>query len=329
MVEELLPNLYRIEVPLPRSPLKILNSYVVKGEGRFLIIDTGQNRDECKSALMSGLEKLGVDLNRADFFITHIHVDHSGLVGVLATETSTVYFNEIEGTMSIRARTGTTRWPDSYYGLYRACGFPESELNKALEAHPGRRWGSRLRTDYHFLKEGSIINIGDYSFRCIETPGHSPGHLCLYEANHKVLVSGDHILFDITPNITYWPELNNALRDYLASLEKVYDLDVSLILPGHRSLMKDHRKRIRELQEHHQARLNEILAALRDGEKDAYEISPYITWDVAYDKWEDFPSPQKWFAFGETLAHLIYLEGEGKVRRNTRNGRIIFSLVES
>lgn len=328
MVEELLPNLYRIEVPLPHSPLKVLNSYVLKGEGRFLVVDTGMNRDECKSAMIAGLEKLGVDLNKTDFFITHLHVDHSGLVGTLATETSTVYFNEIEGKLITRAKTAT-RWPDFYYGLYHASGFPESEFIKAVEGHPGRRWGSKRQVDYHFLKEGGIINIGDYSLRCIETPGHSPGHLCLYEADHKVLVSGDHILFDITPNITYWPELNNALRDYLASLEKVYDLDVNLILPGHRSLMNDHRKRIRELQEHHQARLNEILVALRDGEKDAYEISPHITWDVTYDKWEDFPSPQKWFAFGETLAHLIYLEGEGRVRRNTRNGRITFSLVES
>lgn len=141
------------------------------------------------------------------------------------------------------------------------------------------------------------------------------------------MVAGDHILFDITPNITYWTGFDNPLKNYLASLEKVYDLNVNLVLPGHRSLMKDHKKRIGELQKHHQARLNEILEALGDGEKNAYEISPYVTWDIDCDKWEDFPPPQKWFAFGETMAHLIYLEEEGRIRRNTRLDKITFSLV--
>jgi len=78
-----------------------------------------------------------------------------------------------------------------------------------------------------------MIDIGRYSFRCIETPGHSPAHFCLYEAKNKILVSGDHILFDITPNITFWPQLDNSLKSYLDSLDKVYNLDVNLVLPGH------------------------------------------------------------------------------------------------
>ena len=66
--------------------------------------------------------------------------------------------------------------------------------------------------------------------------------MCFYEEENKILISGDHILFDITPNITRWPELDNSLKVYLASLEKVKDLDVNLVLPGHRNMMSDHRK---------------------------------------------------------------------------------------
>jgi len=93
MIEELLPDLYRVEVPLPRSPLKALNSYIIKGNGRFLIVDTGMNREECLIPMRSALEKLNIDLEKTDFFITHLHADHSGLVGKLSTDSSKVYFN--------------------------------------------------------------------------------------------------------------------------------------------------------------------------------------------------------------------------------------------
>ena len=60
MTEEILPNLYKIEVPLPRNPLKAINSYIIKGQGQFLIIDTGMNRKECISVMSAGLKELDV-----------------------------------------------------------------------------------------------------------------------------------------------------------------------------------------------------------------------------------------------------------------------------
>ena len=94
MIEEIVPNMYRTEIPLHGSPLKWLNSYIVKGDDRFLIIDTGFNREDCLKKMNASLQKLGVDLNKTDIFITHLHVDHIGLAGTLARESSKVYFNE-------------------------------------------------------------------------------------------------------------------------------------------------------------------------------------------------------------------------------------------
>ena len=85
--------------------------------------------------------------------------------------------------------------------------------------------------------------------------------------------------------------------------------------------------RVKELQEHHRARLNEVLVALGDGEKNVLEIAPHIKWDITAKTWEEFPPPQKWFAFGETMAHVKYLEGKGKVRRKSRNGTIKYALA--
>ena len=91
MFEEILPNLYRVEVPLSGSPLQSLNSYIIRGTQRSLVIDTGWNREECRRALTSGLRELTVDLEVADFFITHAHADHSGLVSELATNVARIY----------------------------------------------------------------------------------------------------------------------------------------------------------------------------------------------------------------------------------------------
>jgi len=117
------------------------------------------------------------------------------------------------------------------------------------------------------------------------------------------------------------------LGKYLVSLEKVNTLDVELVLTGHRRLAHDLRGRVKELQEHHCARLNEMLVALCDGEKNILQTAPYISWDITAKTWEEFPVQQKWFAFGETLAHVKYLEGRGKVLSKNQNGTIAYSLA--
>ena len=321
MAEEILPNLYRIEIPLPQSPLRAVNSYLIKARGRFLISDTGMNREECRRAMLSNLGRLDVDLKKTDFFITHLHTDHLGLVANLATDTSVVYFNRQE----VSALDFHRRWQELSV-FYHSNGFPEGELGKALESHPGYRYRLTGNVDFHILKEGNTIEIGDYCFRCIETPGHSPGHMCLYEADKKLLISGDHILRDITSNISLGSKEQNPLKEYLASLDKVYALDVDLVLPGHRGIFKDHRKRITELKHHYQNRANDILSILDRGEKNAFQVASLVSWDVSYSSWELFPSSQKWFALGETLSHLRYLEEDRLVRRKIKEHEIVFSL---
>jgi glyoxylase-like metal-dependent hydrolase (beta-lactamase superfamily II) len=326
-MEEILPNLYRIEIPLPDSPLKYLNSYLIKGDGRYLIIDTGMNREECRRAMFSSLKRLQVDLNKTDFFITHFHLDHLGLTADLATEASKVYLNHAEAHLFHFGGIGKEPWLKRQTALFRAHGFPEDELKKAERDNPALRYGLKRHIDFYPVKEGDTIQIGDYAFRCLETPGHSPGHTCLYEADKKILVSGDHILFNITPNISFWLEMENALEHYLENLERVYKLDVNLVLPGHRNIWHNHRQRITELQEHHQLRLNEIITALQDGDKTAFDITPWVSWDIDYSSWETFPFSQKRFAVSETMAHLKYLESKKLIEQKAKGQQIIFSLL--
>ncbi len=324
MTEEILANLYKIEIPLPKSPLIALNSYLIKNTERNLIIDTGWNQEVCMNAMQAGLRKLGVDIRRTDFFITHLHVDHFGLVSNLMADTSKIYFNQPDAD---RFRSGF-RW-DAFMDFARLNGYPENELQTTLQGHPGAQFRARGDLALHILKEGDTINIGDYVFECIETPGHTRGHMCLYEPEKKILIAGDHILNDITPNILLWSDEWDPLKEYLASLDKVYKLDIELVLPGHRSIFRNCKERIQELKHHHQKRLDEILSILEKGNKNAFQVASEMSWDILVDSWDLFPVSQKWFATGEAIAHLKYLKESGTIRREMRGQRIVFGLRSS
>jgi glyoxylase-like metal-dependent hydrolase (beta-lactamase superfamily II) len=270
--------------------------------------------------MQAGLKKIGVSLDRTDIFITHLHADHFSLVSELATPDTTVWFNRPDAEI-VESWDGI-EWMVAYSGRH---GFPEDRLRDALEGHPGSKFASGWIPEFQILEDGATIRYGGYHFTCIQTPGHTMGHTCLYEPDKKILIAGDHLLIDITPNIQCWSDERNPLKAYLESLEKTACLDVEVILPGHRRIFYDHRRRIRELQSHHQDRLSEVMELLRHATMSGYETASRMTWDIKAESWEAFPVAQQWFATGEALAHLRYLEQEGLIRRHTANGIIRFS----
>ena len=323
MCEEILPGLFRLKIPLPDSPLKYLNSYAIKGADRSLIIDTGLNRKECLHAMQDGLGTLNIDLKSADIFITHLHADHFGLVTKLATDSSQVYFSRPEKEL-IESWEGF----GSMIAYAGKNGFPEDELQAALDKHPGVRYGSEWVPEMKLLDDGDVIRVGDFEFRCVATPGHTMGHICLYEPSREILVAGDHILIDITPNIQCWSDAQNPLKHYLSSLDKVYSLKVALTLPGHRRLIKNHQARIEELKHHHVERLGEVLTILKSGALSAFQVASQMSWDIESESWDQFPVAQKWFATGEAISHLRYLEEEGELVRTVDGKTTVYAVIK-
>ena len=319
MVKQIRERLYAIEVPLPNSPLKDLNSYVIKGENRHLIIDTGFNRSVCYEAMLKGLAELDVDLNKTDFMLTHMHADHTGLVMRLATETSKIFFSRIDAMVFDEDNS----W-QPLIDFARLNGFPAEALQNALDSHPGFKYSPEKTPDFTRIDDGDVLEYGGYRLRAIATPGHTQGHICLYEADQKLFFSGDHVLFDITPHIESWDYTVNSLADYLASLDKVRDLPVELVLPGHRNFFIDLKGRIDEIKNHHHERADEVMAVLGSRSLNAYEIAAGMTWDIDCETWEAFPVAQKWFATGEAIAHLRYLESEGRIVRETTQEVVTF-----
>jgi len=310
MVQEIAQDLYRIKVPLPETPLKYLNAYAVRSPERSLVIDTGLNHDTCFEALTGGLKELGIDPARADYFITHLHSDHFGLITRLATADTRVFFNRPDAEI-------IENWQGfgPMLAYVEKNGFPVERLKAVLKAHPGSKFGTDWVPPLQMLGEGDEIRCGDYTFQCIETPGHTLGHTCLYEPARQLFIAGDHILAGITPNIQCLAEGRNPLKQYLASLEKIRPYDVDLVLPGHRRLFSDFRGRIQELISHHKERLDEVLAILEDGPQTGYDVAARMSWDIVASDWDHFPVAQQWFATGEALAHLRYLEAAGRIQR--------------
>ena len=176
----------------------------------------------------------------------------------------------------------------------------------------------------------SLIHIyGGYHLQVVETPGHTPGHMCLYDAAKKLLLCGDHILGTITPNICIELSTDNPLQEYLDSLKKVEKLDVQLLLSSHGTPVEDMYARIRELYRHHRDRLAEVMQILGNDWKHAYTVARDMTWEIDCKNWDEFPAPQKWFATGEAISHLQYLYAAGKVSREERNGVYHYKALET
>ncbi len=326
MYEEVAPSIFRVEIPLPNNPLRSLNSYFIKGHKRTLIVDTGFNIPECKKAMMTALDELDINLDETDFFLTHNHADHSGLVADLTqgNTSSQIYCSKIDAELINQTITAEF-WQETNknYSLY---GFPQEYLKEALAMNPAKNYCVPHALDFTFVNEGTVIEVDPYRFVCVFTPGHTPGHMCLYEPAKKLFFSGDHILARITPNITPWPEFANPLAKYHESLCKVDKLDIDLILPGHRHTIKNHKTRIKELIEHHKKRLEEIMVILNNSPQSAYQVATKMTWSLSYHNWDDFPLPQKWFASGEAASHLEYLVKNGKLRKQLKDEVYLFSI---
>ena len=177
------------------------------------------------------------------------------------------------------------------------------------------------------LYGGETISTGTYDLDVIWTPGHSPGHICLYEPLNQLLFSGDHILPSTTPNVSYHIQSgDNPLGDYISALHKLQNLPVTKVLPAHEHLFTDLPGRIEQIVNHHDKRKTEIQQAMGKEPRRAYEISSQITWNVPGLIWEQFPPLHKRGAVTETIAHLECMRWEGKVKRITKGDSISYVL---
>jgi len=324
-MNEVSPGIFRLQVPIPNNPLEFTNVYLVRGDDGYLLVDVGMDTEEAFVALERQLAEIGAALKDiAQIVVTHAHMDHYGLAGrVKELSGATLALHRIESQSFTGGRGPGLAMLDQFERWLRANGFPPAEL---AQLHPGpahdhRRFAQPAVPDV-ILEDGDEITTGAFRFKAIWTPGHAPGHVCLFDSGHRVLLAGDHVLPVTTPNVSLRSPDGSPLSDFIASLKKVRDLDVRLVLPAHEQPFTDLAGRVDAIIAHHRQRLDEILAALADGPATAYQVSQGVAWmpEMGGARFESLAYWDRRMAVTETLAHLEALRAEGAVGKSERSG---------
>ncbi|MGM9670931.1 MAG: MBL fold metallo-hydrolase [Oscillospiraceae bacterium] len=313
MVKEIIKNIWIFPIELPNNPLKQINCYVVKGEDRSLMIDTGFNLPVCWKQLRAAMNELHMIPEKTDVFLTHMHSDHSGNAKNVQ-ELGCRLLMSPDDLQEISMEWGQNWKP--VWEMSRSGGMSAGTVQATFEHNLAVECGSQPFVSEPVVN-GDLLSYGDYQFVCVATPGHTPGHLCLYEKRQKLMFLGDHVLFDITPNISVWGTMKDSLGTYLDSLGKIAEYEIEIPLPGHRGTGDvSVSQRAEELIQHYKSRAAECRSVICDCPGlSTYEIAGKVHWNIRAKSWEEFPAGQKWFAFSETAAHLEYLLNRGFIRQ--------------
>ena len=323
MATAIIPGVCELVIPLPYNPPGATNIYLLRGDDGYLLIDTGWNSDQAFHALVEELADAGADFKDIkEIVVTHAHPDHYGLVGkVYELSKAKIYMHRRDEEIFHRYAASAEYMRQSEEWFDRN-GVPHREIPATRVPSGGPRPTSLLQQPDIFLDGGETISTGIFDLKVVWTPGHSPGHICLYEPKHKLLFAGDHVLPVIIPNISLTPgSTGNPLADFLKSLELVRNLDVTTVLPAHENIFYDLKKRVDEIFEHRAVRSNEIMKGLGTSAKTAYEISNLITWMPEFGgvRFRDLMPMDQRAAVSETLAHLRAMTVAGRVKVTTRN----------
>jgi glyoxylase-like metal-dependent hydrolase (beta-lactamase superfamily II) len=313
-VEEVRPGLWSIPVPWPRSGLRYTLSYLISGRGGPALIDTGWPTEEAWTALTDAIRQTGHDIAEVrHVLVTHAHADHLGMAGRVREASGALVGMHPAESATLLHRVEARGWPERLSGWLLSRGAPDSEAAEITEQMAGAvAFHARLaRSDYD-VEHGSLPLGAGTALRAVWTPGHTPGHLCFYDEQREVLLTGDHVLPRITPHIGLPPGAEgDPLGDYQASLRALARYSPAEVLPAHEYRFADLGARLDELLRHHRTRLAEIehAVAARPG-LSTWEVSAALSWSRG---WEQTLGASRQSAVSETWAHLLHLQARQRV----------------
>ena len=307
-------DVLEVRVPFQNISTNDTNCYIVKDGDETLVIDTGAPSDEGFAILDAALTELDVDRTRMRFFLTHLHLDHAGLVDRLALPGAKLYVSPVDFE-SVRASRAASSY-DAARRAFTAEGVPPSDASGSSRFATGPDLFDDRRFDVRFVEDGDVLHVGRFALQVVATPGHTPGHLSLFQPDAGILFGGDHVLFVISPSIALFPDGADGLQAYLDSLDKVRALRCEKLFVAHGEPRDDFDERIGWLRDHHLERLEETCGIVRDrpglaGE----EVIRAIKWNVPYPTWEEISFVQRWCIVTEGVVILNHLVGSGAIRR--------------
>ncbi len=323
-------GIHQIRLPMNDHVLRYINAYLIEDDGGYTLVDCGWGLPDVLAALKRSLADIGVPVDRVRTVVaTHFHMDHYGLAGTLA---------RIAGAQVMMHHADWLILDERYRDVHAETERRDAWLRRHGLNESGFSGEERIRyvterftlvAPDRELADGELLQIGAHRFRVVWTPGHTPGHICLYDEERRTLMSGDHILPGITPHIGFWEgQDEDPLGSYLASLVKVAALGARSGLPAHREPIADLPGRIEEILEHHADREAQVLAALGDRCTNGTYVASRLSWRKNRVTFEQLEPQQKTQALSETLAHLEHLCKRGLVDREVNPEAVRYKVAE-
>ncbi|MDE8586066.1 MBL fold metallo-hydrolase [Arthrobacter sp. NQ4] len=309
-IELVAPGVNSVPVVFPDNPMRYTLSYVLVDGNECVVVDPGFDSEEGHRQLLSALADLGVGPGEITGIVaTHFHTDHLGMAARLARgsgawvalgrqERRHISAFEDAHEESALDQSRMLGWGVPHGRVAEAAMTPEGLLHMRQLADPDRRLG-----------DGDSLSVAGRTWRIMETPGHTPGHICLWDDNGELVLSGDHILPRISPNVSL--EIRgdtDPLRQNIASLRRIAGNDHYEVCPAHEYRFRGVGHRARVLEEHIAERSREVLHVLGKGAPTVHEVARRLTWSRG---WESLGQLQFRLALSETAAHIRYLVTSG------------------
>jgi len=318
-VEEVRPGLWSVPVPWPRSGLRYTLSYLMTGQAGPALIDTGWPTEHAWTTLADGIRQTGHDIADLRYvLVTHAHSDHLGMAGRLREASGARVGMHPAETATLRG-VDHAAWRHRLSVWLRSRGAPADQVTEITDLMAGAAaLHTRLARPDFDVEHGSLPLGAGTALRAVWTPGHTPGHLCFYDEQREVLLTGDHVLPRITPHIGLPPGAEgDPLGDYEASLRTLAQYDPAEVLPAHEYRFADLGARVEALLRHHRTRLAEVEHAVAsDPGLSTWAVAEVLTWSRG---WEQTRGAARQSAVSETWAHLRHLQGRQRVVNHGRD----------
>lgn len=303
-VTEVAPGILWARLPMPFR-LNHVNIFLIEDGDGWAIFDTGL----ADSVTQSTWEKLLRGRRITKVIASHHHPDHIGLAGWLCDRLEVPLLTSQTSYLSSANMILDTRDGPLYFDYYTRHGL--SGQTADLVGSDGHRYLQRvtaLPPTFFRLLDGDTVEIGARSFKVLTADGHAPEQVMLYAAEDRIFLAADHVMTQITPNVSVWapePE-GDPLGLYLKSMDRIIseiEADV-LVLPGHHLPFIGLHERCRQLVSHHHERCDQVAAACTSRWLSVSELMPILFGAIS-------DPHQIGFAFSETHAHVNHMLRQG------------------
>jgi glyoxylase-like metal-dependent hydrolase (beta-lactamase superfamily II) len=308
----------RLSIPTPFAVGRV-NLFLIEDEP-LTLVDAGPNSGTSLDELDHQLRALGHSIPAIErIVITHQHIDHIGLVRIVAERSGAEVVALDRLVPFVRDYTAEAAADDDFAteAMLRH-GIPDdvtSALRSVSQAF--RAWGSRADVTRE-LAEGELLEFAGRSLEVHHRPGHSPTDTVFLDAERRILIGGDHLLATISSNpLISRPHGRKALLEYMASLEATRAMDVDVVLPGHGNPVEDHRELIDARMRLHARRADKILGLIGDRPRSAYELAQAM--------WGNVAVTQAFLTLSEVLGHTDLLIRDGRAAEEEDGaGHVLF-----